>query len=227
MIGRFRFLAYALGVSGFCLFGVVVVLLPDVMEERLSASGPSTPGHEELSCVDCHAEGPGTTRQQLQGIVSYYTGFRDSAPFLGHLPVSNARCIDCHPQLRDLHPVYRFEEVRFAEARQEFSAHQCGGCHAEHEGVRVSQPGDFCESCHSETTLKNDPATPSHAVLIEEASWSSCLRCHDFHGNHDHTPPENLQEALPLPLVQQHLKAAPAGLIYGDRVETTATLETR
>lgn len=220
-------LSYAFGVTGLGSLGAVMLSLNNAMEERLSAPGPYTPGHENLACADCHVEGPGSTRQQLQAHARYFAGLRQSAPSLVHLPVSNANCIDCHPQLRDVHPIYRFEEARFASARQELSAHQCGGCHAEHEGVRVSQAGDFCVSCHSETELKNDPATPSHSVLIEQARWSTCLQCHDFHGNHDHTPPQNLLEALPLEAVQHHLQDAPAGLSYGDRVETTSTLETR
>lgn len=42
----------------------------------------------------------------------------------------------------------------------------------------------FCETCHEETSLKTDPLSVSHEVLIAEKRWESCLGCHDFHGNH-------------------------------------------
>ncbi len=35
--------------------------------------------------------------------------------------------------------------------------------------------------------------------------WSTCLQCHDFHGNHIYDAPEMLKDTLPLQTVREYL----------------------
>ncbi|MGA1525313.1 MAG: hypothetical protein ACO4CZ_15205, partial [Planctomycetota bacterium] len=78
-------------------------------------------------------------------------------------------------------------------------------CHLEHQGVRVTAPGTVCLTCHGDLEVREDRVQPTHAALIADEDWSTCLQCHDFHGNHTHVVAETLQDAFPLADVQQHL----------------------
>lgn len=42
----------------------------------------------------------------------------------------------------------------------------------------------FCEHCHRDTVIKDDPITVPHDELAQREDWETCLGCHDFHGNH-------------------------------------------
>jgi hypothetical protein len=44
--------------------------------------------------------------------------------------------------------------------------------------------------------MKNDPLDVSHATLVRESLWLSCLGCHDFHGNHVMKSPTHLADAI-------------------------------
>ena len=172
------------------------------------------PGHAELACAECHTQAPGSTRQQLQAKARHLLGLRETDVAFGMTPVGNATCIDCHENPDDRHPAHRFLEPRFEAARAELAPHQCVSCHREHTGMRVSRVDTgFCASCHADLEVEDDPATPTHAELIQTGRWDTCLACHDFHGNHPHPPPERLQDALSAAEVRAYLRegASPYG----------------
>jgi formate-dependent nitrite reductase cytochrome c552 subunit len=212
MMTETRLFSYIIAVAGSLC---AVLLLARADRSAGLAPGPETPGHEDLDCASCHAEAPGTLRQQLQALSRYYLGLRADRVVLGHEPVSNSACVACHDTPNDLHPVYRFEEARFAAARAAVSAHQCGGCHVEHTGARVSKGGALCVTCHASTVFGEDQVTPTHAALIDEARWGTCLQCHDFHGNHGLTVPSDLGAAVPRRTIDEYLHGETDSEPYG------------
>ena len=157
------------------------------------------PGHEKLECTDCHQAAPGTLRQQLQAKTKHLLGLRPDGAEFGKHAVGNAACIGCHDNPDDRHPAHRFLEPRFEAARRTLAPQNCVSCHREHTGTRISRTdARFCASCHADTKVKDDPATPTHAALIRDKRWDTCLACHDFHGNHHFEPPRDLKDALSL-----------------------------
>ncbi len=207
-----RTFAYGTGlVIATSLLGVFV----SVPEGRILAKGPANPGHSELDCADCHENAPGTLRQQLQGVVAYGLARRPDLPTVGRLPVSNETCLDCHVRPQDRHPVYRFFEPQFIDARREIGANQCRSCHREHSGRHVSNAGNFCVACHEDIRLKREKIDPSHEQLSADGRWDTCLSCHDFHGNHEWETPDSLARALPLEEVQRYLKDGES--VYGSK----------
>ncbi len=207
--GRRR-MGYGFGLllGAFCLLAFAIN--PQV---QAVARGPANPGHEPLGCAACHDAAPGTLRQQLQAAVSYIVGRRTQPAVIGHLPVSNATCLDCHSRSDDHHPSYRFLEARFAQARELVGAHECISCHREHSGRRVQGDGRFCVACHEDVELECEPISPTHRELAARGRWDTCLRCHDFHGNHDQVLPERLDEGVELQAVEDYLSDGEA--IYG------------
>ncbi|MBZ0170170.1 hypothetical protein MELA_02430 [Candidatus Methylomirabilis lanthanidiphila] len=171
--------------------------------EWFHAKGPMNTGHSKLGCAACHKNAPGSFRQQIQANLRHAFGRRAVPAFFGRLPVGNADCMACHERPNDRHPVYRFFEPRFSQARETLRPHQCVSCHAEHKGRRVTLTAiDYCVNCHKDTRLKKDPIDVPHADLIARKQWDSCLGCHDFHGNHimqieksveKRTPPEKIR----------------------------------
>ncbi len=142
-------------------------------------------GHDKLACTTCHRDAPGSFRQQIQANLRYVFGRREASVSFGRLLVGNTDCMACHERPNDRHPVYRFLEPRFSQAREKLRPHQCVSCHAEHQGRRVTLAEiGYCVNCHKDTRLKKDPIDVSHADLIAGKQWDSCLGCHDFHGNH-------------------------------------------
>jgi len=187
-------LCVGLGIMAFTVFPI---------GEWLHAKGPMNTGHTTLACTACHKHAPGSFRQQIQANLRHAIGRRTLPAFFGRLPVGNAECMACHERPNDRHPVYRFLEPRFSEAREALRPHQCVSCHTEHQGRRVTSAKiDYCVNCHKETRLKKDPIDVSHEDLIARKQWDSCLGCHDFHGNHimqteksfdKRTPPEKIR----------------------------------
>ncbi|TXH66635.1 MAG: hypothetical protein E6Q88_11600 [Lysobacteraceae bacterium] len=183
------------------LTGAALALLPlALLAPALARYVPNydhNPGHEEIECVECHTRAPGSTRQQLQAKARLLLGLRDDDSAFGMSPVRNNVCIACHENPDDRHPAHRFLEPRFAEAREALAPHECVSCHREHVGTRLSRVDTgFCESCHQDLAVKDDPTRPTHEALIREGRWNTCLTCHDFHGNHAHQPPQDLRRAL-------------------------------
>jgi predicted CXXCH cytochrome family protein len=207
-----RRLAYAAGLAA--AFLPLLLLAPALA--KFVPNAAHNPGHEDLACTDCHREAPGTMRQQLQAKAKHLLGLRGDTDF-GMRAVGNPTCIGCHDNPDDRHPAHRFLEPRFEVARRRLAPEQCVSCHREHTGSRVSQTNSgFCATCHSDTDVKDDPATPTHAVLFGEERWDTCLTCHDFHGNHGHDAPMHLDDALAPGVVAAYLKNADSP--YGETV---------
>ena len=177
-----RAIGYLLGISG----GIACLLfLSAPPEERFLAHGPMNVGHERLHCEYCHVRAEGTVRQEIQANVRYLMGLRDTPADFGYRKVTNEVCLECHRRPNDRHPVYRFFEPRFKEARARIAPQYCISCHLEHTGKRVTRHTiGYCQACHEDTRLKKDPLDVSHEALIGADNWESCLGCHDFHGNH-------------------------------------------
>ena len=196
------------------LICLALLFLPGM--NKLHVRGPMNTGHEELNCVDCHKTAQGSTRQQVQATVRYWLGMRQTLPAFGHEKVGNKACLDCHDRPNDRHPVFRFNEPRFREARANIKPQECVSCHLEHHGVRVTQRQGFCVNCHGDLVMKNDPLTVSHETLVAQARWETCLGCHDFHGNHEFEPPIEMDSAHDPGLLKAYFSGeAPSP--YGDK----------
>ena len=199
--------AYALG-AALATAALAAVVVPQAA--RFHAKGPANTGHAALECTDCHKEASGTTRQQLQAKVQYWLGGRASDLTFGHERVGNAQCADCHTREQDSHPVHRFLEPRFAEARAVLGADSCVSCHREHTGVRVTMPATACATCHGDLDLKREPLDVSHRELVARKDWDTCLGCHDFHGNHKRVAQTRLDAAFPASAIRDYLAGGPS-----------------
>jgi cytochrome c3-like protein len=187
---------------------VAIVAMPQT--ERFHAKGPANTGHAALACADCHKAAPGTVRQQLQAKVRFWLGLRATDVAFGQSRVSNEQCIACHTRDQDPHAVHRFLEPRFAKARAELGADSCVSCHREHTGVRVTMAATSCASCHADLVLKREPLDVSHRELIARKDWTSCLGCHDYHGNHKRAAQTRLDAAYPLSAVTAYFAGGPS-----------------
>jgi len=207
---RERFIKRAAYVIGtlVVLAGLALAYIPQ--SSRFAAKGPANTGHEKLACTDCHKEAPGTLRQQLQAKVRYDLGLRETNPAFGHDRVSNEQCMDCHAREQDAHPTHRFLEPRFKEARDQLGAESCVSCHHEHKGVRVTMAPTSCKTCHQDLALKNDPLDVSHRELIAKAQWTTCLGCHDYHGNHKRLTQQKLEDAYATKSILNYLAGGPS-----------------
>ncbi|NVB81956.1 MAG: hypothetical protein HOV81_26480 [Kofleriaceae bacterium] len=176
-------------------------------QAQLRAPGPMNSGHGTVACESCHREAPGTTRQQLQTVVRHWIGRDDKPVDLGFRAVGNAECESCHVRPDDRHPVYRFLEPRFADARAAIHPEQCTSCHREHAGVRVTvADGTYCRQCHGDLSVENDPIDVPHRELVKTQRWDSCLGCHDFHGNHGMKSPTRIDDAIPPAAILTYLR---------------------
>lgn len=214
-------LGYAAGLAA-ALLAVAVLLLPG--NENLHAHGPMNTGHEDLDCDACHEPAPGTQRQQIQANLRYLLGLRATPADFGRADVGKDVCLDCHDRPDDRHPVYRFLEPRFAEARRDLGPQSCLSCHLEHGGGRVTV-GDvgFCVACHEDTRLRNDPLDVPHERLIAEDRWETCLGCHDFHGNHVMQTAKRVGQAFPPERIRAYFAGGPSP--YGDQLLREARSE--
>jgi hypothetical protein len=196
-------------------FGMVVSVLFLTMLmtpawEQQRAVGPPNVGHENLSCDSCHLAAEGTMRQQLQANARHLIGLRASGVDFVHQPVTNDTCLDCHARPNDDHPVFRFNEPRFATARQAIGPQLCVSCHLEHEGQRVTIHPTYCSECHQTLELRDDPLTVSHAELIASNNWASCLGCHDYHGNHIMELETDVEQRLEIYEILQYFEGGPS-----------------
>ncbi|WP_425071472.1 hypothetical protein [Sagittula sp. S175] len=171
----------------------------------LLSSGPIQQGHASLACQACHDPAPGTLRQQMQVLA------RGTPVDVGFSPVNSAICADCHDRPADRHPIHRFNEPRFRKALDTVQANTCLGCHSEHENRRLHRADTgFRAACHADLTLKRDPLDVPHVTLVKQDNWQSCLTCHDFHGNHAHSPQTRMQAAFPLEAVNAYFADGPS-----------------
>src|SRR5262245_32315196 len=202
-----RLIAYGLG-AAIVLAAAAAVLAPQAA--RFYAKGPANTGHETLACADCHQEAPGTARQQLQAKMQFRLGARATDAAFGTRRVGNEQCIACHERDQDSHPVHRFLEPRFAEARATLGVQSCTSCHREHQGVRVTMVPTACATCHQELDLKREPLDVPHRELVARKAWTSCLGCHDFHGNHRRTIPTRVDDAVSVSAIIDYLNGGPS-----------------
>lgn len=184
--------------TGLVLGAATVAFLNAPGQAPLHAAGPMNTQHEGVACESCHRSAPGTVRQQLQTVARSWLGLASADVDLGFRAVGNDECVACHDRPDDRHPVFRFLEPRFAEARQRLHPEQCSSCHREHQGVRVTvEQTTYCRQCHADTAVENDPLDVSHRALVAGQRWDTCLGCHDFHGNHAFDAPHRLEDAIP------------------------------
>ncbi len=186
---------------------IIYIILPQKSAEEYLSIGPANTGHEGLSCNTCHTPAKGTVLQQLQSNISYTFGQRKTSADFGTENVDNEKCLACHDRPNDRHPQYRFSEPKFKDAIAVIDATQCETCHQEHNGVRVALPdANYCINCHSDLKVHKDPLDIPHETLISQGQWSTCLQCHDFHGNHVYLTPEKMKDTIPLSKIQKYLK---------------------
>ena len=197
---RFRGLLWGAPVA---LAALVTLFVPGLA--WMHAPGRANIGHEALACVDCHQPAEGTLRQQLQAKVRYLIGIRHSDVAIGHEPVGVTDCVSCHERKSDAHPIDRFSEPRFEKILPELQVNQCFGCHREHTGRRVTMGATECRLCHEELSLKNDPLDVPHVSLVKDSNWSSCMGCHDFHGNHVRQTQRRLANAILIKSIDDYL----------------------
>ncbi len=179
--------------------------------QGFKALGPMNVSHNNLECTACHTEAPGTFRQQIGHNAQALMGLHDhDMVAVGFAPVDNKACISCHKRPNDRHPTSRFLETQYAEQRNTLGPHECNNCHGEHHGERVAavEPG-FCIHCHQDMEVSFDSAQPSHAELLENEDWATCLQCHDFHGNHVRDVPRKLTQGISQEIVLRYLKGGP------------------
>jgi len=197
----------AIGLTLGAVAALAVLLTP--LHFHFLNPGPMTPGHDAVSCVSCHPASPGTTRQQIQANLHYLLGLRKTSVAFAFQAPTVAVCQGCHSQPDDTHPLHRVSEPRFADALKSVAANTCLGCHQEHRGKRVSSGGEFCSACHDDLNLRNDPLDVSHRTLVAQQQWSTCLGCHDYHGNHARQVQKKLADAYDVEAIQSYLADGP------------------
>ena len=196
---RFALVSFA---AGSALVGTLAAM-PDY--GRSVVPGRMVAGHETLACTKCHAEAPGTLRQQVRANVLHWASLRETGATFGHEAVSAGACRDCHARDNDRHPSFRFREPRFQGVNRTLDARNCLTCHSEHKAERVSNDGTFCVACHDGMKARKELIQPTHAALSRGGRWDTCLTCHDFHGNHPVKAPRDLDEAHGLSAVRAYL----------------------
>lgn len=189
---RLTYKGYMLGV----FFSIVLLLLLSLSTlHYFRMPGALHYGHETLLCHECHQQAKGSFRQQIQANLRYFLGWRSTSVAFNFVVPDNRDCLACHEREDDHHPVYRFNEPRFSQARKAIQPQQCQSCHQQHKEVMFTAEVQNCRYCHQEMQLKDDPLVmsdvASHTDLIEQKQWPSCLACHDFHGNHVMKVPVN------------------------------------
>lgn len=169
---------------GLLLVFFILLILNFSYAHQWRMPGPLNTGHEKLECNECHELAESSFRQQVQANMDFLFGERKSMVSFNFSTPNNKDCLSCHEREDDNHPVYRFNEPRFYDARKVIAPQYCNSCHKEHSGVRVSSDINNCQYCHDDIEVKNDPLDISHADIIALKNWHTCLACHDFHGNH-------------------------------------------
>ena len=210
---------------GFFISVVTYVILAWPGNQEYVMKGPMNHGHEGFKCESCHVDAVGNNLQQIQANLMYLFGMRKKPTVFGTEDVDNHKCLDCHTRDNDRHPVHRFTEPRFVEARKNIQPTVCESCHKEHsDGVRITITSTaYCVNCHQETEMKNDPLEVSHAELIKESKWETCLQCHDFHGNHVMHAAESLKDTIPIKVIREYFAGGPSP--YSDKKQVYAVKE--
>ncbi|WP_139957522.1 multiheme c-type cytochrome [Flavicella sediminum] len=182
---------------GLILGLLLVVVFGQKSNEKYVSIGPMNVGHEEFSCNTCHADATGNLWQQLQSNLQYSIGLRENSVEFGTIDVKTKKCLVCHDRDNDRHPTHRFLEPKFRDAVKKINTANCNTCHSEHNAKRLTlKKVDYCMHCHEDLSVKNDPLDISHTDLIKNKEWSTCLQCHDFHGNHEYKVPTKLKDTI-------------------------------
>lgn len=205
------------------LSGWLVVSFESTDHERWKSPAGDLDLHPQLSCEQCHQPAAGTTRQQFQANLKHWLGTREHGVDWMTRAISNSDCLDCHRNSEDPHAPHLFLEPKFEETRNEIHPEVCTSCHAEHDGAISITGNTYCFHCHENIDLANDPAQPSHLYLVQNKEWDSCLRCHDYHGNHADKTPRNLTDAPALLRIEEYLEGksdSPHGNIKIPYLET-------
>ncbi|MFI1743368.1 cytochrome c3 family protein [Thalassobellus sediminis] len=193
------------GIIGLLLGGLICFILTLDVSEKYVSIGPMNAGHNDMSCVACHADAKGNLVQQIQSNISHAVGVREHGVDFGTKDVTVVNCLECHDRPNDRHPNHRFSEPRFKEAIKVIDATTCITCHSEHHGERVSVASiDYCMNCHQELVVENDPLDISHQKLIANEQWTTCIQCHDFHGNHRYEVPTSLKDTISMYALQKY-----------------------
>lgn len=204
--------------------GALVAFLCAPGNEHLHAAGPMNTGHGEVACAGCHRTAQGTLRQQLGAAARTWVGIEATRIDVGYRAVTNDECVACHVRPDDRHPVFRFLEPRFADARAAIHPERCTSCHGEHQGTRVTTADlTFCRHCHTDIQLDADPLDVPHETLAATGQWESCLGCHDFHGNHAGKPPPRMGDAHTPTTIRTYLDGGPSP--YGPAIRRAITPE--
>lgn len=177
--------------------------------EQYISLGPANTGHQDLNCIACHNDAKGNLFQQVQSNFSHAVGARKNDVDFGSKDVTVDNCLQCHDRPNDRHPTHRFSEPRFKDAIKNINATTCITCHKEHNEERVSLAAvamTYCMNCHQTLEIDDDPVDISHKQLIEEEKWSTCIQCHDFHGNHKYEVAEKLSDTIPLNKIEAYLR---------------------
>ncbi len=196
--------------NGMIIIGLVFALLILVCftsskNEKFLAKGDYNTGHTDLKCRDCHVNAQGTLRQQIQFNVRNI--FENKSLDFNYKAVTNNQCLACHLRPNDRHPTHRFNEPKYSAAREKIHPEKCISCHDEHNNLRVTIPNTgFCENCHKESKINNDPLDKKHFELIKSNSWKTCLQCHDFHGNHKMQVAKFIKDTIPLTKIEGYFK---------------------
>ena len=134
-------------------------------------------------------------------------GARNHTVSFGTLDVDTKKCQGCHDRPNDRHPVHRFKEPRFADARKAINPTECESCHLEHSGMRMTRTETgFCINCHEDLEIKDDPIDVPHVELIANSEWTTCLQCHDFHGNHKMETPEAMKDTIAMTAIKAYIE---------------------
>lgn len=183
----------------------VVVAMENPENEKWKSPGGKRDMHKSHRCDLCHLPAEGTVRQQVQANLQHWLGLRSSGADLVTKKIDNSDCLDCHRNLDDPHAVHLFLEPRFEDARAALQPQHCNGCHSHHSGKISTREMGICKHCHQDLEISNDRTTPSHLELVKEERWDSCLRCHDYHGNHLGEVPDHLDDAHDPLSIQDYL----------------------
>jgi ribosomal protein L37AE/L43A len=200
---RRRNLGVGLGIAA---SAAVIIALQLPSNAQLSAPGAMNTGHSALPCSSCHEAAPGSMRQQIQANVRYWLGLRRTPADFGASDVDSADCTSCHARAFDRHPVTRFTEPRFDQARRELAPQRCESCHKEHSGARVTVDPSYCRHCHQDMAVEQDPLDTPHVELVGAGRWTTCLGCHDFHGNHMMSTKRTLAERVPMAALDSYFR---------------------
>ncbi len=210
--------------AGIMLGSLTVALLSVPERSSLVAKGPMNTGHEGLACSECHSPAKGTTAQQVSANVYHWLGLRQSTTGFGSQDVTSEDCLACHTRPEDRHPISRFLEPRFAEARRHLKVYDCIACHTEHQGKRVTLTTiGYCTHCHQDAELEDDPISPTHVELVRAEAWNTCLQCHDFHGNHEMNTPTRIEDGVSEEQLWGYFHGAPDPYSIDKAVEALKT----